>query len=113
MALKVAVKSVAGHAEIPNMKGVSRRPRTVRADKPCSVCGKPIHYTYSGPVEGVCGRCTDKRRRGGGSVRPYHRGMVIGRAPKRRSKAAIAVFVTIVIVGGAVAVAAALGLLFG
>ncbi len=95
------------------MTTASRRPRTVGLDKPCRVCGKPIHYTYSGPVEGVCGRCTDKRGRRGGSVRAYHRGMVFDRAPKRRSKAAIAVLLTIVIVGGAVAVAFALGLLVG
>ena len=82
-------------------------------DKPCRVCGKPIHYTYAGPVEGVCGSCTDKRR-SGGRVRPYHRGMVVGgRAPKRRSTASVVVLLSLVIVGGGAAVVAILRLLLG
>ena len=75
------------------MKGVSRKPRTVGLDKPCRVCGQPIHFTYSGPVEGVCGRCVDER--------------------KRRSTASIVVIVCVVMVVGAVAVAAALKVLLG
>ncbi len=32
----------------------------VAADKPCLRCGRPIHYSYRGPVEGHCGRCADR-----------------------------------------------------
>ena len=104
------VKSVFDHAEILTVTRVSRRPRTVGLDKPCRVCGRPIHYAYAGPVEGVCGRCTDNRR--GRPVRAYHRGMIVGgRAPKRRSTASIVLLIFIVIVVGAVGVAVALGLL--
>lgn len=94
------------------MKGQSQRPRTLKLDKPCSVCGKPIHYTYSGPVEGVCGRCTDKRKRGGRRVRAYHRGMVVeGRGPNRRSAASSVALILLVMVVGAAAVAFALSLI--
>jgi hypothetical protein len=76
------------------------------------VCGRPIHHKYAGPVEGVCGRCTDKR--GGRRVRAYHRGMIVGgRSPKRRSTASIVLLIFIVIVFGAAGVAVALGLLLG
>lgn len=34
--------------------------RGLGLDRPCSVCGKEIYYNYSGPFEGVCGRCTDR-----------------------------------------------------
>ena len=34
--------------------------RGLGLDKPCSKCGKEIYYGYSGPYEGICGRCTDK-----------------------------------------------------
>lgn len=34
--------------------------RSVALDKPCAQCGQEIYYNYSGPFEGVCGRCTDK-----------------------------------------------------
>ncbi len=43
--------------------------RTVALDKPCSLCGQPVHHTYQGPIEGICGRCGDKvtkKRRTGG-----------------------------------------------
>ena len=94
------------------MKGASRKPRTLRLDKPCRVCGEPIHHTYAGPVEGVCGRCADKRR--GRGVRAYHRGMIVeGRVPKRRSTASVVVLLCIVVVVGSVAVAVALSLLLG
>jgi hypothetical protein len=35
-----------------------KRP-TVGLDVPCRKCGRPIYYNYKGPVEGLCGRCTD------------------------------------------------------
>jgi hypothetical protein len=37
--------------------------RTVGLDKPCKVCGRPVYFNYKGPVEGVCGRCSDRKRR--------------------------------------------------
>ncbi len=57
-----------------------------------------MHYTYSGPVEGVCGRCADKRRTKG--VRAYHRGMVVRRNARkqRRSKASMVVLVCVLLV---------------
>jgi len=95
------------------MNGTSRKPRTVGLDKPCSKCGKPIHYSYVGPVEGVCGRCVDKRVRKR-RVRPYHMGMTVGgRAPKRRSNASTVVVLILVMVVGSVLVAVALGKLLG
>jgi len=36
---------------------------TVGLDKPCRKCGRPIYYNYKGPVEGLCGRCSDTTRR--------------------------------------------------
>ena len=32
-------------------------------DKPCQKCGKPIYFNYKGPVEGLCGRCSDTGKR--------------------------------------------------
>ena len=94
------------------MKQAERRPRTVGLDKLCSRCGAPIHHTYVGPVEGVCGRCTDKRR--GRRVRTRRLDMnVNGHAPKRRSTASTVVLVSIVMVVGALAVAFALSRLLG
>jgi len=44
-----------------------RQPRTQRpplgADVPCRQCGEPIYYNYRGPVEGVCGKCSDGLKR--------------------------------------------------
>jgi hypothetical protein len=34
--------------------------RSVGLDKPCRQCGQPIYYNYQGPVDGICGRCTDR-----------------------------------------------------
>jgi hypothetical protein len=95
------------------MKAPPRKARTLRLDKPCRKCGEPVHHTYVGPIEGVCGRCTDRkpRRR---PVRGYHRGMVVERgAPKGRSTASTVVLLCLVMVVGAVAVAFALGLFLG
>jgi hypothetical protein len=39
-----------------------KRP-TVGLDVPCRKCGRPIYYNYKGPVEGLCGRCTDGSRK--------------------------------------------------
>jgi hypothetical protein len=39
-----------------------KRP-TVGLDVPCKKCGKPIYFNYRGPVEGLCGRCTDTSRK--------------------------------------------------
>ncbi len=32
----------------------------VGLDKPCSQCGQPIYFNYRGPIEGICGKCTDR-----------------------------------------------------
>ena len=95
------------------MARVSRRPKTVGLDRPCRVCGKPIHYKYSGPVEGVCGRCADTRRTKG--VRRYHRGMVLRRNARkqRRSKASTVVLVCVVLVVGSAVVAAVFRFMLG
>ena len=106
------IKSVFDQAETPMMIQAPQRPRTVGLDKPCRKCGAPIHHTYAGPVEGVCGRCTDKRRRR--RVRTRRLGMsVTSHAPSRRSTASTVVLVSIVMVVGAVAVAFALSRLLG
>ena len=95
------------------MARVSRRPKTVGLDRPCGVCEQPMHYTYSGPVEGLCGRCADKRRTKG--VRAYHRGMVVRRdARKQRgSKTAMVVLLCVVLVLGSAVVAAAFHFVLG
>jgi hypothetical protein len=35
----------------------------VGLDVPCKKCGRPIYYNYKGPVEGVCGKCSDVHRK--------------------------------------------------
>ena len=106
------VKFAPDDAESPVMKQAQRRPRTVGLDKQCSMCGAPIHHTYAGPVEGVCGRCTDKRRRK--RVRTRRVALHGNRpAPKRRSTASTVVLVSVVMAGGAVAVVLVLKLLLG
>jgi len=106
------IKFAADHAESPVMKQAQRRPRTVGLDKPCSKCGAPIHHTYAGPVEGVCGRCTDNRRRK--RVRTRRVALHGNRpAPKRRSTASAVVLISVVMVGGAAAVLLVLRLLLG
>ena len=91
----------------------SRPAKTVGLDKPCRVCGKPIHYTYSGPADGVCGRCADKRRPR--RTRSYHRGTVVSRGEpgRHQSTTTIAVRICIVLVVGVIAVMAVLRLLLG
>jgi hypothetical protein len=42
----------------------TKRP-TVGLDEPCRECGDPIYYNYRGPVEGLCGKCTDRMRKAG------------------------------------------------
>jgi len=37
--------------------------RKLGMDKPCSQCGSPIYFNYSGPLDGICGKCTDVLRR--------------------------------------------------
>jgi len=56
----------AGPAPVENRRvgtAAQRHPRTQRprlgADVPCRQCGEPIYFNYRGPVEGVCGKCTD------------------------------------------------------
>jgi hypothetical protein len=47
--------------DTPPLPPKTRRP-TVGLDAPCQKCGRPIYYNYKGPVEGLCGRCTDGSR---------------------------------------------------
>jgi len=37
--------------------------RKVGLDKPCGLCGTAIYFNYQGPLDGVCGNCTDDLRR--------------------------------------------------
>ncbi|MHC4939943.1 MAG: hypothetical protein ACYTHK_13320 [Planctomycetota bacterium] len=41
----------------------SAQKRKLGLDKPCSMCGSAIYFNYSGPLEGICGKCTDQLRR--------------------------------------------------
>ncbi len=95
------------------MARVSRRPRTVGLDRTCRVCEKPMHYTYSGPVAGVCGRCADKR--GPKGVRAYHRGMVVRRSARKQrgSKTSMVVLLCVVLVVGSAVVAAVFRFVLG
>jgi len=34
--------------------------RPVGVDRPCRACGRPIYFNYKGPIDGLCGRCTDR-----------------------------------------------------
>ena len=36
--------------------------RRIGLDKPCSMCGSAIYFNYSGPLDGICGKCTDRLR---------------------------------------------------
>ncbi|MHC4960350.1 MAG: hypothetical protein ACYTGN_18530 [Planctomycetota bacterium] len=92
------------------MARIKQRARTVGLDKPCRRCGKPIHYSYVGPIKGLCGQCADSRP--AQSLRRYHRGMTVGPAPKRpMSKAAVALLIIVVCLAGTAAVAFGLGYL--
>ena len=94
------------------MKQAPRRPRTVGLDKPCSKCGAVIHHSYVGPVEGVCGRCSDTRRKK--RVRTRRIGMNAGpRVPKGRSTASNILLVGAAMVAGAAAVVFVLSKLMG
>jgi hypothetical protein len=47
---------------------VSTQPKTAQnrklgLDKPCSMCGSAIYFNYKGPMDGICGKCTDQLRR--------------------------------------------------
>jgi hypothetical protein len=100
------------------VKKMARKPRPLALDTLCRKCGKAIDYRYKGAAEGVCGRCSDRertrRRRRTPRVRPYHRGVVVSRqAPRRRRMLPTALFLAVVIVGGAVAGTYLLSLLLG
>jgi len=63
-----SIKSPRGPVEKPGVERSAppsfkaKRP-TVGLDTPCRKCGRPIYYNYKGPVEGLCGRCTDGTRK--------------------------------------------------
>ncbi len=79
----------------------SRPPRTVGLDKPCAKCGRPVSYLYKGPVEGVCGRCSDSRRRT--PTRAHAHGIVVDRrrAGRRGRSNLVAVIALLLVVGAA------------
>jgi len=81
----------------------NKRP-TVGLDVPCRKCGRPIYFNYKGPVEGLCGRCTDGSRK---TVR-LRSSRRIGFFEGKRSRG----WVTIVIVLSIAVVAAAGCLLY-
>ncbi|MDH3590438.1 MAG: hypothetical protein OER88_01070, partial [Planctomycetota bacterium] len=37
--------------------------RRLGLDKPCQDCGDTIYFGYKGPIDGICGKCADKRLR--------------------------------------------------
>jgi len=94
---------------------VSRRSRTVGLDKPCRVCGKPVHYSYAALMDGMCGSCADKGRPKKPQLRPYHRATVLqrGEPGQPASATAVAVKICVAIVIGVVAVMAVLRMLLG
>jgi len=64
----------------PNAAGLKRK---VGLDKPCRLCGQPIYFGYQGPIEGICGRCADRKlraHRGKGATRT----LVVRRDRRRR-----------------------------
>jgi hypothetical protein len=71
----------------------NRRP-TVGLDTPCRKCGRPIYFNYRGPVEGLCGRCTDGSRK---AVR-FQNSKRIGFFRRRgRAAASTALFVAVLL----------------
>jgi len=44
----------------PKSAGLGRK---VGLDKPCRMCGEPIYFGYQSPIEGLCGRCADRKLR--------------------------------------------------
>ena len=76
--------------------------REVGLDKPCSMCGDAIYYNYSGPFEGVCGRCTDR-------IVARHRKVKPGRTVVIKTAARggrIVVYVLVFLAGAAAAILA-------
>ena len=73
--------------------------RGLGLDRPCSMCGKEIYYNYSGPFEGVCGRCTDR-------IVAKHRGTTVRRTvvvERVRRSAGLFLVVTLAFLAGAAA----------
>lgn len=62
--------------------------RKVGLDKPCTLCGQPIHHSYRGPVEGVCGRCTDRIARKHRGARPATGRTIVRRSGRRGGRTA-------------------------
>ena len=69
---------------------------TVGLDKPCRKCGKPIYFRYKGPVEGLCGRCSDTGKR---ATRPFQKSRRIGffRRAARAAGVSTTLFVVVLI----------------
>lgn len=60
----------------------SAQNRKVGLDTPCGMCSGVIYFNYRGPIDGICGKCTDDlRTRLGGRC-------VTGGQPRQRSRVA-------------------------
>ena len=66
-------------------------------DKPCRQCGRPIYFHYRGPIEGVCGKCTDRALRGA-RRRPRSRMVNLDGASPRKG---LWIFVVLAVVAAA------------
>ena len=74
--------------------------RPIAVDRPCRACGEPIYFNYKGPIEGLCGRCTDRERARRLPV-PARRHLRLPRLPRAAARALVflAVFLAGVAVG--------------
>ena len=45
-----------------SVQQTSAQNRKVGLDKPCGMCSGTIYFSYCGPIEGICGKCTDDLR---------------------------------------------------
>lgn len=80
--------------DTPPLPPKTRRP-TVGLDAPCQKCGRPIYFNYKGPVEGLCGRCTDGGARSTAArfSRSRRIGFFEGRGRRRRIAGTVVVAV--------------------
>jgi hypothetical protein len=80
----------------PPLAQPGKPPRpVVGLDKPCRKCGQPIYFRYKGPIEGLCGRCTDAHRRAKPLARNSRRIGFFRRGP--RTAGSTAAFVVVLL----------------
>lgn len=70
--------------------------RPVGVDRPCRACGRPIYFNYKGPIEGLCGRCTDRELARARPVSVRRRRSIL---PGREGVARAALFVAVFLAG--------------